>query len=88
MFCVPSLSELPILDSVFLTFINMTGMTSRAGTAYPAGAPELIRNVLWGTCCSIFSFLYSILQIIVGLFVLLCFAVSGYPFGYLSSNIS
>jgi hypothetical protein len=55
----------------------MTGMTSRTATAYPVEAPGLIRNIVWGTCCSIFSFLCSILQFIVCLFVPLRFAASG-----------
>ena len=40
--------------------INTTGATSGAGTAYPSGAP-VFTPVFTGLCCSIFSFLCSVM---------------------------
>ena len=45
-----SMVNLPVL-SLFMTYhrvcnwINMTGVTSGAGTTYPAGSPEFTRGV-------------------------------------------
>ena len=36
-------------------------MYSGAGTANPSGAPEFAFGFSWGSCCSIFSFLCSVL---------------------------
>ena len=47
---------------------NMTGVTSKAGInyMYHSGAPEFIPVFSgWCSCCSIFSFLSSVLYIIV-----------------------
>ena len=49
--------------------------TSGTRTAYPFGAPELTPGFYWGLCYSIFSFLCSVLQIIVGHFVLCLLAI-------------
>ncbi len=44
---------------------NMVGVTYGAGTANPFGASELILGFQLASCCSIFSFLCSVLYIIV-----------------------
>jgi hypothetical protein len=50
--------------SSFMTYhqvckwINTTDATSGAGTAYPYGAPEFTTGFWWGSCYSIFSFMY------------------------------
>jgi hypothetical protein len=36
----------------------LTGATSGAGTAYSSGAPEFLPCVMWGSCYSIFSFMW------------------------------
>jgi len=36
---------------------NTTRVTSGAGTAYTSGAPGFTVVFLWGSCCSIFSFM-------------------------------
>jgi len=40
---------------------NTMCATRGAGSAYPSGAPEFISIFLWGSCCSIFSLLCSVL---------------------------
>ena len=67
-----------------------TGATCGAGTVYPYRAPEFTPCFEWGSCCSIFSFLCSVLYIIVRHFVVflliivlsvfLQFTASDYPF--------
>jgi hypothetical protein len=67
---------------------NTTGATCGAETAYPSGALGFISGFKWG---SVFSFLHSVLYIIVCpfvifllaivLFVLLRFMAFDYPFG-------
>ena len=52
------------------TYINTTGATSGAGTAYPSGAPEFTPGFLWGSCYSIFSFMCTFCR---SLFVLMYF---------------
>ena len=53
-----------------------TGVISGAGTTYPAGEPEFTLVFFkFGSCCSIFSFLCSILLTIV-FFLLFCFALA------------
>ena len=50
-----------------------TSTNSGAGTVYSSGAPEFTPSFQWGSCCSIISFLFSVLQIVVcpfGLFLL------------------
>ena len=47
---------------------NMTSATCGAGTAYPFGAPEFIPSFQWGLSSLIFSFLCSVLQIVVSFF--------------------
>ena len=49
---------------------NMTGVTSGAGTVYHSRAPEFTPGFNWGSCYSIFSFIYVFCR---SLFVLLCF---------------
>ena len=50
---------------------NTTGDTRGAGTANPSGSPVFVHpRFLWGSCWSIFSFLWSVFLIIVCLFVL------------------
>ena len=69
---------------------NMTGVTRGAGTAFSFGALEFTLGFQWSLCCSIFSFLCSVLQIIVCPFVLFLLAMvvsvlrfmsDDYPFG-------
>lgn len=50
----------PELHMVFLSLISRTtGATGESGTANPSGAPEFTHNFKWGSCCSVFRFLYS-----------------------------
>ena len=49
--------------------------TSGAGTVYPSGELEFTPNSQWGSCCSIFSFRCSVLQIVVYPFVLFLSAI-------------
>jgi hypothetical protein len=59
-------------------YLMTTGVTSGAGTTYPAGEPEFTLVFFkFGSCCSIFSFLCSILLTIVclKLFVLFLLAI-------------
>jgi hypothetical protein len=43
---------------VFVSFkTNMMGTTNGSGTAYPSVTPEFTPGFMWGSCCSIFSFL-------------------------------
>ena len=69
LFCFP-------VHSSFTTYyrvcnqINTTGATRGAGTAYPSGAPEFTSGFQWGSCYSIFSFIYMFCR---SLFVLLYF---------------
>ena len=46
-------------------YSNMMSATNGAGTAFPSVAHEFTSGFQWGSCCSIFSFLCSVLQIIV-----------------------
>ena len=48
---------------------NTRGVSCGTGTAYPSRAPEFTPGFLWGSCCSIFSFLCNVLQIVVCPFV-------------------
>ena len=69
-------SPCSIVLSSFMTYhrvcnkINMTGVTSVAGTAYPSGAPEFTPGFYWGSYYSIFSFMCMFCG---SLFVLLYF---------------
>jgi len=54
---------------------NMAGVTYGAGTANPSGAHEFTLGFQWGSCCSIFSFLCSVLYIVVCPFVLFVLAI-------------
>ena len=50
---------------------NTSGVvTSGEETIYPSGAHKFTPSVWWGSCCSIFSFLCSVLYFIVCPFVL------------------
>jgi hypothetical protein len=40
---------------------NTTGATSGTGTTYLSGPPRFTPDFSWGSCCSIFSFLRSVL---------------------------
>ena len=40
---------------------STTAATSGEGTVFPSGAPERNSGILWGLCCSIFSFMCSVL---------------------------
>jgi hypothetical protein len=44
---------------------NTTDATCGTGTDHPSGVPDFTLGFMWGSCCSIFSFLYSILYNIV-----------------------
>ena len=50
--------------------LQLTGVTTETGTAYPSGAPEFTPGFLWGPCYSIFSFICMFCRL---LFVLLYF---------------
>jgi hypothetical protein len=53
-------------EHLFMSFNrNTTGATGGAGTAHPSGSPEFTPVFQLGSNCSIFSFLCSILYIIV-----------------------
>ena len=73
--CSTCRKHFPVLSS-FMThhricyYINTTGATSGAGTAYPSGAPEFTPDILWGSCYSIFSFICMFCR---SLFILLFF---------------
>ena len=54
-------------------FVTRVTRRNEAGTAYPSGAHEFIHSYQWGSCCSIFCFLYSVLQIVVCPFVFFTF---------------
>jgi cellulose synthase/poly-beta-1,6-N-acetylglucosamine synthase-like glycosyltransferase len=57
------------LTIIYKHYLMTTGVTSGAGTTYPAGEPEFTLVFLkFGSCCSIFSFLCSILLTIVFFF--------------------
>ena len=57
-------------EMVFESFNSSTmGDTDRAENVYPYGAPGIFHVVLWGSCCSIFSFICSVLKTIVCCFV-------------------
>ena len=42
-----------------------TSATTGTGTAHHSTAPEFTPGFYWGSCCSIFSFLCSVLQILI-----------------------
>ena len=75
---------------------NTMGVAWGTGTDKPSGVPEFTPGFQWSSCCSILSFLCSVLKIIVCPFalflftivlsVLLRFTASDYPFR--SSNFS
>ena len=54
--------------------INTMGVTSGARTAYPSGAPGFTPGFQWGSCYSIFSYMY-VLQIVVCPFVIFFLAI-------------
>ena len=55
---------------------NMTDATRGAGTAYPSREPDFILDFLRDSCCSFISFLCSVLEIIVGPFVLFLLVIA------------
>ena len=51
-------------EMMFVSFnSNTASVSGGSGTAYPSGAPEFTPKLRWDSCCSIFSFLCSVLQI-------------------------
>ena len=85
----------PVL-SLFLTYyrvcnqINTMGATSGAGTAYPSGELEFTPGFQWGSCYSIFFFMFYlyVLQIVVCPFVLFRFGLCVVITSLVSSNSS
>ena len=74
-------------------YINTSGATSGAGTAYPSGAHEFIPGFQWGLCYSIFSFmclfcswLFVLFLLVIVLSVLFRFTILITPL--VSSNSS
>ena len=68
--------------------IFTTGVTNKAGTAYPSGAPEFSSGFQWGSCYSILSFmsmfcrsLFVFFPLSIVLSVLHRFTNSDYLFG-------
>ena len=84
-------TSLSFLNSWFIiAIVARAGCTSWVWTTYPSGAPELTPGVKRDSPCPIFSFLRSILWIVVYPFVPFCLAIvlsvfqftdSNYPFG-------
>jgi len=69
---VVNFSGLSILDCSFgflYRLFVVTENTCGLGTANPYGTHEFNSGVQWSSCCSIFSFLCSVLKIIVCSFV-------------------
>ena len=58
----------------------MMGDTSEAGTGYFSEVPEFTTDILWGSCCSIDSFLCCVLWTTVYLF---CFFIRPLYYKYL-----
>ena len=54
---------------------NTTDVTYGAGTTYPSGASEFTPGFQWGSCCSICSYLYNDLQIVVCPLVIFLLAI-------------
>ena len=63
-----------ILDTVDYSYLLITSMTASSyedgrfkhhKTIYPTGAHKFTPGFQWSSCCSIFSFLCSVLQIVV-----------------------
>ena len=68
--------SLSCLNSWFIiAFVARAGCTSWVWTTYPSGAPELTPGVKWDSLCPIFSFLRSILWIVVYPFVPFCLVI-------------
>ena len=62
--------------------MNITiGATSGIGTGYPSGAPVFTPRFERDSCCSIISFLWSVLGIIICSFVLFCLVILVTPLG-------
>ena len=55
---------------------HVRAVTCGAGTVNPSGAPACTLGFWWCSCCSIFSFLHSVLQIIVYQFVNFILAIA------------
>ena len=69
-------TSLSFLNSWFIiAFVARAGCTSWVWTTYPFGAPELTAGVKWDSLCPIFSFLRSILWIVVYPFVPFCLVI-------------
>ena len=58
-----------------MKFKGVTKATSEAGTVNPSGAPEFTPGCWRGMCCLNFSFLCSVLWIVVCSFVLFLVAI-------------
>ena len=77
--CSVCRKHFPVLSSYMIyhrvcNYINTTGATSGAGTAYPSGTPEFTPGFVWGSCYSIFSFMCMFCR---SLFVLLSSSIYG-----------
>ena len=83
--------HLPVLSSL-MTYHrvcnqnNLTGATSGSTSADPSGAPEFIPGFQWGSCYSIFSFMCSVLQIVVCPFVFFLLAIVLFVLRYMDSD--
>ena len=55
---------------------DTTGANSGAGTAYPSGTPVFAPDFQWNSYYAIFTFLCSVLQIVVCSFVLFLLAIA------------
>jgi hypothetical protein len=60
--------------------VNQVSATSGTGTSYPSGAHEFTPRFKRDSCCSIISFLWSVLGIIICPFLLFRLAILVTPF--------
>jgi hypothetical protein len=63
--------------------INMTSITSRAGTAYPSRTLQFTPAFKWGSCYSMLSRLLFVLFLLTIVLSVLTFPDIDYPFGIL-----
>ena len=61
----------------------MTGITCRAGSAYPSGALQFTPGFKWGSCYSMLSRLLFVLFLLIIVLSVLTFTDFDYPFGIL-----
>ena len=79
--------SLSCLNSWFIiAFVARAGCTSCVWTTYTSGAPELTTGVKWDSPCPIFSFLRSILWIVVYPFVPFPLDIVLYVFWFTDSD--